>query len=487
MSAPAAPQGGAPPSRPKRLLTQNREMKAIGVWNWTLPAWAGRLPDGRTYNTCPSAGICAQVCYARNGSYLWPVVRAKHQANLMFVLDDLPGWETAMTAELGAHRFHGAWIRIRDSGDFFTDDYLRAWLRICHARPGVNFYAYTKEIDRFRRLVEPDSPANFLWVYSYGGTQDHHLHAATDRVADVFPDEDAITAAGWSSQEASDLLAVLGPRLVGIPANRIPQFLRRLHGRRFSQWQAEADAQRADRRHRRGDCDSDTTHARRLAGQATGAPRDHADARVGTQLTQLTQLARPARHPTRLPQQTQLRSSIPIHARSAMIGSRLGCRATVRASSSKNPPSTTAPPPGEARHGRDTAPAHPPPGRSAATSLPAHPPTSTTGTISTLWGEPHHPHVGSPPTNTAATRLLASDHTVARPARANQHHPGGLRRPTTGFRSPVGFADLTRPEHGLPLRVSTRPVRTPDLRGPAPRASAHQPPPTWGRSQRRHY
>ena len=29
--------------RPVRLLTQNRELRAIGVWNWTLPAWAGRL------------------------------------------------------------------------------------------------------------------------------------------------------------------------------------------------------------------------------------------------------------------------------------------------------------------------------------------------------------------------------------------------------------------------------------------------------------
>ena len=248
MSHDPAPQGGVP--RPKRLLTQNREMKAIGVWDWTLPAWAGRFVDGRTYNTCPSAGICRHVCYARNGSYLWPVVLAKHQANLMFVLDDLPGWEAAITAELGAGKYHGAWIRIHDSGDFFSDDYLRAWLRICRARPDVNFYAYTKEVRRFRRLVEPEPPPNFLWVYSYGGTEDHLLDADADRVADVFPDEPAITAAGWSSQEASDLLAVLGPRLVGIPANRIPAFLRRLKGRRFSQWQAEVDAERAAR-HRR--------------------------------------------------------------------------------------------------------------------------------------------------------------------------------------------------------------------------------------------
>jgi hypothetical protein len=49
-----------------------------------------------------------------------------------------------------------------------TDDYLRAWLQICRNRPDVNFYAYTKEVRRFRRLVEPDPPPNFLWVYSYG-------------------------------------------------------------------------------------------------------------------------------------------------------------------------------------------------------------------------------------------------------------------------------------------------------------------------------
>lgn len=101
-------------ARPKRLLTQNRELKPLGVWNWTLPAWAGRLPDGRTYNTCPSAGICRSVCYARHGTYTWPQVRAKHQANLAFVLDDLSGWERAMTDELDARRFHGAWIRIHD-------------------------------------------------------------------------------------------------------------------------------------------------------------------------------------------------------------------------------------------------------------------------------------------------------------------------------------------------------------------------------------
>lgn len=238
-------------NRPTPLLTQNSEMRQIGAWNWSLPAWAGRLSDGRTFNTCPSAGICAQVCYARHGTYTWPVVRAKHHANLMFVLDDLPGWQAAMLAELEAAKFRGAWVRVHDAGDFFSDAYLLAWLRICRAWPDTAFYAYTKEITRFRRLVEPNPPENFRWVYSYGGTQDKLLNPGTDRVADVFPDEAAITAAGWASQEANDLLAVLGPHLVGVPANRIPHYLKRMAGRRFSEWQAEIDAERTARKNRR--------------------------------------------------------------------------------------------------------------------------------------------------------------------------------------------------------------------------------------------
>lgn len=265
--------------RPSRLLTQNREMRQIGVWNWSLPAWAGRLPDGRTYNTCPSAGVCAQACYARHGTYTWPVVRAKHQANLMFVLDDLAGWEAAMVAELGAAKFRGVWIRIHDAGDFFSDSYVEAWLRVCGARPDTNFYAYTKEVDRFRRLVEPAPPPNLLWVYSFGGQQDASLNPDIDRVADVFPDETAIARAGWASQEASDLLAVLGPRLVGVPANRIPTYLKRLVGRRFSEWQAEVDAERnarRDRRHLRLAVDNTRPDSQGTAAERIQADQPHA-------------------------------------------------------------------------------------------------------------------------------------------------------------------------------------------------------------------
>jgi hypothetical protein len=101
------------------------------------------------------------------------------------------------------------------------------------------------EVRRFRALVEPDPPANFRWVYSYGGRQDDDLNPETDRTADVFPDDESMLAAGYVSQDASDLLAVLGPAKVGIPSNNIPHFRKRQAGRSFREWQRQADADRA--------------------------------------------------------------------------------------------------------------------------------------------------------------------------------------------------------------------------------------------------
>jgi hypothetical protein len=156
-----------------------------------------------------------------------------------------------MLTELASPRFHNAWIRIHDSGDFFSDDYLLAWLHIIHLCPDLTFYCYTKEVDRFRRLVEVDPPNNFRWTYSYGGTQDASLDPAVDRVTDVFPDSQSIAQAGFTSQEVCDTVAATGPPRIGIPANRIPHFITRLAGRRFSEWQAEVDTARDERRSRR--------------------------------------------------------------------------------------------------------------------------------------------------------------------------------------------------------------------------------------------
>jgi hypothetical protein len=244
------------------VLTQNSEMRRDKVWNWTLPAWVTRLPDGTAVNVCPQAGACVKVCYAKNGTYNFPAVKAAHVRNLEWVVRDLGGWAAALMNELAERRFQptgtprlpeldrshltpevaalldsgAAAVRIHDSGDFLSEEYLLAWLTIAQLTPGVLFYAYTKEVELLRRATAEGAPPNFLWCYSLGGRQDHLLDLAVDRHADVFPDEAAIEAAGYASQDANDLLCVLAPsNRIGIPANNIPAFRKRMGGRTFGE------------------------------------------------------------------------------------------------------------------------------------------------------------------------------------------------------------------------------------------------------------
>lgn len=251
-------------------LTQNSEMRRDGVWNFTLPAWVIELQDGSHFNVCPNAGACAKVCYARNGTYLFPQVRAKHQSNLALVKDD-PDWVDRMCEELAHKRFRpkgrprkvpgldsqqhltewvrwwllwgGQAVRIHDSGDFFDRDYLEGWLEVARRNHDILFYFYTKEVMMLRDALTDGTrpwPRNVLHIYSMGGKQDHLIDKGTERHADVFPDDAAIEAAGYMSQDASDLLAVLLPTTrIGIPLNNIPAFRKRLDGRTFAEAQQD--------------------------------------------------------------------------------------------------------------------------------------------------------------------------------------------------------------------------------------------------------
>lgn len=218
------------------LRMGNSDLRRDRIWTWSIPAWVIELPNGKKFNCCPSAGSCAEPCYARKGTYRFRNVREAHVRNLMRTLEDLDGWEAEMIAELKAKKFVGAYVRIHDAGDFYSDEYLAAWLRIARATPQTTFYAYTKEVERFKRMVEPDPPENFVWIYSWGGRYDH-LIEEDDRQADVFPTLEAMVEAGFVDQEASDLLAIHGPKKVGIVVNNHPGAVKALGGASFRRLQ----------------------------------------------------------------------------------------------------------------------------------------------------------------------------------------------------------------------------------------------------------
>lgn len=243
------------------LLTQNSELKPDRIYNFSIPAWYTKI-DGKTFKTCPNAGGCAQVCYARNGTYQFKNVAAAHKRNLMLSLDDPQGFCDTINSELAHKKFRpnntprvfpdyimsaisdewllnwintgGVAVRIHDSGDFYSETYLHLWFSIAETNPDILFYAYTKEVQLLKDNQDA-APTNFRWIYSTGGLQDH-LIGEDDRRADVFTNEQSIDDAGYMSQEQSDLYCILLPtRFVGIPANNIPRFNKKLSGRRFSE------------------------------------------------------------------------------------------------------------------------------------------------------------------------------------------------------------------------------------------------------------
>jgi len=222
----------------KYLLTNgNRELRADGIFTWTLPALAAKLSTGKNMLVCPSAGVCAQLCYARSGTYNFSNVKKAHVRNLELIVNDPEGWKAELTNELKAKRYQGGKsVRIHDSGDFFTEQYFLLWLDIAKENPHVFFYAYTKEVAMVKKHELPD---NFVIIFSMGGTQDHLVDKEKDRHADVFPSIEALEEAGYSDQEASDLLAATLPTTkIGIVVNNIPHLKKKQGQETFGTLQA---------------------------------------------------------------------------------------------------------------------------------------------------------------------------------------------------------------------------------------------------------
>jgi hypothetical protein len=229
----------------KKLLSQNSELRPDGIYNWSLPAFAIKLTNGKNFNVCPQAGACASFCYARNGTYNFRNVKGRHIANLEYILEEPLEWQKQMLSEVQHKKMKDKYVRIHDAGDFFSEEYLRLWLDIARQTPDVTFYCYTKEVSMFKRVVEPDCPANFRYLYSMGGKEDHLVDKEKDRHAEVFPDDAAILDAGYSNQDASDLLAITLPSVkIGIPANNIPHFNKKLAGKTFGDVQIEINQKR---------------------------------------------------------------------------------------------------------------------------------------------------------------------------------------------------------------------------------------------------
>jgi hypothetical protein len=164
---------------PKDILSVNSKMekssgeKSISV-NIGIPALRGLVYDideNMFYivNTCPGAGSCALICYARRGSYvMFPDVFVKQTRILNLLLNYPERFEKLLLRELESFALKNPdkeiQMRWNDAGDFFTTDYYEIATRITKQLKSegyrVKSYGYTKMGD-IVNLADPDVTINF--------------------------------------------------------------------------------------------------------------------------------------------------------------------------------------------------------------------------------------------------------------------------------------------------------------------------------------
>jgi len=181
------------------LTANNTKLKKSGIMAFGIPAY--KSDSG--FTTCPMAKDCIKGCYANQGAFIWPVVRAAYERRLALTKD--PQFVTIMIAEITRRK--PKYIRIHDSGDFYSPAYLNHWLTIIEACPTTLFYTYTKMVAMLKSITRP---TNLTIIYSEGGKQDHLINPASDRHARIFPDLKSLKAAGYADTHLIDLPA-MGP------------------------------------------------------------------------------------------------------------------------------------------------------------------------------------------------------------------------------------------------------------------------------------
>jgi hypothetical protein len=192
--------------RPSELLRKNEKMQKSETgdtvfYNTTLPALKGLVVDEETgefkiVDTCPSAGACQLVCYAKHGSYvMYPDVSMFQHKTLNYLFNDPEGFKDQMESEikLASVKNKGKKVQIRwnDSGDLLSPKFFKMVMGIATSTPFADHYIYTKEVSQAKKYSLPD---NVIFNFSYGAKkqQEQLIDPKKDKVSFIVNIEDSL-------------------------------------------------------------------------------------------------------------------------------------------------------------------------------------------------------------------------------------------------------------------------------------------------------
>jgi len=145
-------------------LSKGNEKLDKSILIWSLPA----------IETCPNCKDCKDSCYARKAEIQYPDVlpcrTRNYQESLKesFVSDMIHKIQKMIKS---ARKHYVRFVRIHESGDFYSKEYAEKWVEIARNMPEITFYGYTKAPENIpdnlpenMNIVEsvmPDGRVNF--------------------------------------------------------------------------------------------------------------------------------------------------------------------------------------------------------------------------------------------------------------------------------------------------------------------------------------
>ena len=184
------------------LLTQNTKLKktskALGlrVFNFGIPAY--KSATGRVI--CGMADECIKFCYAKKGAYMWSNVQPAFEKRYQLSkTDDFVG---AINDEI--KRKKPDYVRVHDSGDYYSKAYLQKWIQIAIHNPDVKFYSYTNMVDM---ILNTSLPSNYDIIFSDSGKQKHLINERKHRHTKIFTSTSDMLSAGYTNASSVDLMA----------------------------------------------------------------------------------------------------------------------------------------------------------------------------------------------------------------------------------------------------------------------------------------
>ena len=184
------------------LLTQNSKLKktskelGLRVFNFGIPAY--KSASGKL--TCPMADSCVKFCYAKKGAYIWSNVKPAFEKR--YQLSKTDKFVEAMNAEIRKKK--PDYVRVHDSGDYYSRAYLKKWIDIAISNPNVRFYSYTNMIDM---MLKTSLPSNYDIIFSDSGKQKHLIDETKHRHTKIFSSHADLDRASYTDASSIDLMA----------------------------------------------------------------------------------------------------------------------------------------------------------------------------------------------------------------------------------------------------------------------------------------